>query len=175
MNWLDTLKSLAPTVASALLGPLGGVAVSALGELLGVSEATQTKIADAITTGQMTPEQISALKQLELEYLNNEKERGFRYAELEFKDRDSARQANVQGGTQNKLFWLSLVLLIVALGCEVLVLFYGYPITVDAIVVGRVLGLMDSIVILVITYWFGSSSGSARKTDLMATPAVTKT
>ena len=174
MNWLDTLKSLAPTVASALLGPLGGVAVSALGELLGVSEATQTKIADAITTGQMTPEQISALKQLELEYVNTEKERGFKYAELAFKDRDSARQANVQGGTQNKLFWLSLVLLIVALGCEVLVLFYGYPSTVDAIVVGRVLGLMDSIVILVITYWFGSSSGSARKTDLMAIPAVTK-
>lgn len=168
MNWLDTLKSLAPTVATAILGPLGGVAVSAIGELLGVSDATQAKIADAIQTGQMTPEQITALKKLELEYQNNEKERGFKYAELAFKDRDSARQANVTGGTQNKLFWLSLVLLTATLGCEVLVLFYGYPSTVDAIVVGRVLGLMDSVALLVLGYWFGSSSGSDRKTDLIA-------
>ena len=168
MNWLDTLKSLAPTVATAVLGPLGGVAVSALGELFGVTEATQDKIADVIRTGQMTPEQISGLKRLELEYQNNEKERGFKYAELAFKDRDSARQANVTGGTQNKLFWLSLLLLTVTLGCEVLVLFYGYPTTVDAIVVGRVLGLMDSVALLVLGYWFGSSSGSDRKTDLIA-------
>jgi hypothetical protein len=173
MNWLDTLKSLAPTVATAILGPLGGVAVSAIGELLGVSDATQAKIADAITTGQMTPEQISGLKKLELEYQNNEKERGFKYAELAFKDRDSARTASVAGGTQNKLFWLSLVLLTVTLGCEVLVLFYGYPATVDQIVVGRVLGLMDSVALLVLGYWFGSSSGSDRKTDLIArTPGV---
>jgi hypothetical protein len=166
--WLDTLKSLAPTVATAILGPLGGVAVSAIGELLGVSEATQDKIADVIKTGQMTPEQITGLKKLELEYLNNERERGFRYAELAFKDRDSARQANVAGGTQNKLFWLSLVLLTVTLGCEMLVLFYGYPPTVEQIVVGRVLGLMDSVALLVLGYWFGSSSGSDRKTDLIA-------
>ena len=174
MNWLDTLKSLAPTVATAVLGPLGGVAVSAIGELLGVSEATQDKIAEVIKTGQMTPEQITALKRLELEYQNNEKERGFKYAALAFKDRDSARQANVTGGTQNKLFWLSLLLLTVTLGCEVLVLFYGYPTTVDAIVVGRVLGLMDSVALLVLGYWFGSSSGSDRKTDLIAgAPAKT--
>ena len=168
MNWLDTLKSLAPTVATAVLGPLGGVAVSAIGELLGVSQATQDKIADVIKTGQLTPEQISGLKRLELEYLNNEKERGFKYAELAFKDRDSARQANVAGGTQGRLFWLSLVLLTVTLGCEVAVLFYGYPSTVDQIVVGRVLGLMDSVALLVLGYWFGSSSGSDRKTDLIA-------
>lgn len=174
MNWLDTLKSLAPTVATAVLGPLGGVAVSAIGELLGVSEATQDKIADVIKTGQMTPEQISGLKRLELEYQNNEKERGFKYAELAFKDRDSARLANVAGGTQNKLFWLSLLLLTVTLGCEVLVLFYGYPATVDAIVVGRVLGLMDSVALLVLGYWFGSSSGSDRKTDLIANSAPAK-
>lgn len=168
MNWLDTLKTLAPTVATAILGPLGGVAVSALGSLLGVPEATQAKIADAIQNGQLTPEQITQLKQLELEYLNNEKERGFRYAELAFKDRDSARINNVAGGTQRPLFWLSLLLLTVTLGSEVLVLFYGYPTTVPEIVVGRVLGLMDSVALLVLGYWFGSSSGSSQKTELMA-------
>ena len=172
MNWLDTLKALAPTVATAIAGPLGGIAVSAIGELFGVSDATQDKIAEVIKTGQMTPEQISALKRLELEYQNTEKERGFKYAELAFKDRDSARQANVAGGTQNKLFWLSLLLLTVTLGCEVAVLFYGYPATVDPLVVGRVLGLMDSVALIVLAYWFGSSSGSDRKTGLIAGQAA---
>lgn len=168
MNWLDTLKTIAPTVATAILGPLGGVAVSALGGLLGVPEATQAKIADAITNGQLTPEQVTQLKMLELEYQNNEKERGFKYAELAFKDRDSARTANVAGGTQRPLFWLSLLLLTVTLGSEVLVLFYGYPASVPEIVVGRVLGLMDSVALLVLGYWFGSSSGSSQKTELLA-------
>lgn len=174
MNWLDTLKTLAPTVATAMLGPLGGMAVSALGGLLGVPEATQAKIADAIQSGQLTPEQITGLKQLELQYQDNEKERGFKYAELAFKDRDSARTANVAGGTQRPLFWLSLLLLTVTLGSEVLVLFYGYPPTVPEIVVGRVLGLMDSVALLVLGYWFGSSSGSNQKTELLArSPQVT--
>ena len=168
MNWLDTIKSIAPTVATAVLGPLGGVAVSALGSLLGVTEATQDKIAEVIKMGQLTPEQIGELKKLELEYQNNERERGFKYAELAFKDRDSARAANVAGGTQRPLFWLSLLLLTVTLGCEVAVLFYGYPPTVPEIVVGRVLGLMDSVALLVLGYWFGSSSGSSQKTELLA-------
>ena len=168
MDWLSTLKSLAPTVASALAGPLGGVAVSAIGGLLGVTDATQDKIADAIQAGQMTPEQISQLKALELQYQNNEKERGFKYAELAFKDRDSAREANVQGGTQRHLFWLSLALLAATLGCEILVLFKGYPASTSEIIVGRVLGLMDSVALMVLAYWYGSSNGSSQKSELLS-------
>ena len=173
MDWLSTLKALAPTVASAFLGPLGGVAVSAVGSLLGISDATQAKIADAIQSGQMTPEQITAIKKLELEYQENEKERGFRYAELAFKDRDSARQANVQGGVQIYLFWLSILLLMATLGCEIYVLLAGLPADTPDIVVGRVLGLMDSVALMVLAYWYGTSNGSAQKSELLAaaTPA----
>jgi hypothetical protein len=171
MNWLETLKNIAPTVATAFLGPLGGVAVSAVGNLLGVTEATQDKIAQAITTGQLTPEQISELKKLELEYQENEKNRGFKYAELAFQDRDSARKANVQGGTQQMLFWLSLVLLISTLGTEISVLFYGYPEKTPEIIVGRVLGLMDAVAMMVLAYWYGTSNGSAQKTTLLAQSA----
>lgn len=168
MDWTQTLKQLAPTVASALLGPLGGIAVSAIGNIFGVSDATQAKIADAIQTGQMTPEQIGKLKELELEYQNNEKERGFRYAELEFKDRDSARKANVDGGTQKMLFWLSLVLLAGTMGSEGYVLFHGVPADTPELIVGRVLGLMDSVALMVLSYWYGTSNGSSEKTQLLA-------
>lgn len=165
----DFLKSLAPTVASALLGPLGGVAVAAIGNILGVSEPTQKKIADAITDGKMTPEQISALKELELKYKNDEQERGFRYAELEFKDRDSARRANVDGGIQGHMFWLSVLLLTVTIGCEIAVLFFGYPDDkIPEMVVGRILGLMDAVCMLVLSYHYGTTSGSMAKTNLLA-------
>jgi len=164
MEWL---KSLAPTVATALLGPLGGVAVSALGELLGVSEATKDKIKSAIQAGNLTPDQITKLKELELEYQNNEKERGFKYSELAFKDRDSARTANVSGGTQKMLFWLSLVLLVCTLGTEITVIFYGYPEKTPEIVVGRVLGLMDAVAMMVMSYWYGTTSGSADKNKML--------
>lgn len=168
MDWMTTLKQLAPTVASAFLGPLGGTAVAAIGNVLGVSDATQDKIAQVIANGQLTPEQISEIKKLELQYQENEKERGFKYAELEFKDRDSARVNNTAGGTQKMLFGLSLVLLVVTLGSEVTVLFKGLPADVPEIIVGRVLGLMDSVALMVLAYHYGSSQGSAAKTELLA-------
>ena len=167
MNWEDLLKKIAPTVASAVLGPLGGVAVAAIGNILGVSDATQDKIAEVIKSGQLTPEQISELKKLELTYQENEKERGFKYADLAFRDRDSARKANVEGGTQKYLFWLSFGLLIGTLGTEGYVLFNGLPANVTDMVAGRVLGLMDAVALMVLTYWYGTSNGSAMKTDLL--------
>jgi len=168
MDWLATLKTVAPTVASALFGPMGAVAVASVGELLGLSDATKDKISEIIQSGQVTPEQLGKLKELELEYQNNEKERGFRYAELSFKDRDSARQASVSGGTQKMLFWLSLVLLVLTIGTEIAVLFYGYPDKTPEIIVGRVLGLMDAVAMLVLSYWYGTTNGSAIKNELLA-------
>lgn len=168
MDWSDTLKAIAPTVASALLGPLGGVAVTAIGSIFGVDNATTDQIKKVITDSQMTPDQIGKLKELEMQYQQTEKERGFRYAELAFKDRDSARQANVSGGIQKQLFVMSVLLLLLTLGTEVWVLFKGYPSTIPDIVVGRVLGLMDAVAMMVLAYYYGTSSGSAQKTEIMA-------
>ncbi len=173
MDWKEILKTLAPTVASALGGPLAGAAVTAIGAVFGVTDATQDKIKDIITSGQMTADQVASLRALELKYQAEERERGFRYNELEFKDRDSARQANVQGGTLKMLFWLSLVLLSGTLGSEIWVLFKGYPKEIPDIIVGRVLGLLDSVAMMVLAFWYGSSNGSERKTELLAqAPAV---
>lgn len=166
-DWKQTLESLAPTVATALGGPLAGLAVSAIGSALGIDGATTASVQKAIEGAQLTPESVAKLRELELQYQDTEKERGFKYAELSFKDRDSARQANVTGGTQKYLFWLSLLLLAVTLGSEVAALFYGYPETVPDIVVGRVLGLMDAVAMLVLSYWYGTSDGSAQKTQLL--------
>lgn len=172
MDWLATIKGIAPTVASALFGPFGGVAVQAIGNVLGIEQATKDKISDVIASGMMTPEMAGKLRELELKYQADEKERGFRYAELSFKDRDSARQANVAGGTQKMLFGLSVFLLIATLGCEMAVLFAGQPPAADPLVVGRVLGLMDAVAMLVLSYWYGTTNGSAVKSELLAQSGV---
>jgi len=173
-DWKSTLAKLAPTVATALVGPLAGTAVSAIGELLGLSNATPESIADVVASGSLTPQQISDLKQLELKYQAEEKERGFKYEELAFKDRDSARKANVEGGIQKELFNMSILLLVVTLGTEIYVLFKGYPDTLPEIIVGRVLGLMDAVAMMVLAYWYGTTNGSAQKNTLLANSEPSK-
>lgn len=168
MTLQDTLKAIAPTVATALLGPLGGAAVSAIGGILGIDKPSMNQIEHAIQQGQLTGDHIAKLKELELQYQAEEQERGFRYSELAYRDRDSARRANVDGGVQKPLFWLSLALLAVTLGTEVAVILGGLPLSADPIIVGRVLGLMDSVALLVLGYWFGTSASSARKDTLLA-------
>ena len=168
MDWKNVIKQLAPTAASVLLGPAAGTAVAALGGILGIESPTEEKIASTISQAQLTPDQISEIKKLELQYQNDEQERGFKYAELAYKDRDSARQANVTGGIQGRLFILSILLLVVTLGAEGLVLFKGYPTGIPDVLVGRILGLFDSVALMVLAYYYGTSSGSAQKTELLA-------
>ena len=165
MDWLNTLKTVAPTVASAMGGPLAGEAVSALIGVVGGQDAEDVR--KIIEGGRLTTEQIGQLRQLELQFQENERERGFKYAELAFKDRDSARQANVAGATQRPLFWLSVVLLLLCLGTEITVLVRGLPQGTSELVVGRVLGLLDAIAMTVLAYWYGTSSSSATKTQML--------
>ena len=79
MNELfNILKSIAPTLATAVAGPLGGVAVTALANKFGVSDSIDA-VAKAIAGD---PQAAQKLQELELEY-----------AKLDAQDRDSARKA----------------------------------------------------------------------------------
>jgi hypothetical protein len=171
----DILKSflggMAPTIASALLGPLGGVAVAGLTKILGIDGGTVADVTKAISDGRVTPEQVAEIRKLELQFQQDEKERGFRYAELEFKDRDSARKYNTEGGIQGQMFWLSVTLLVLTLGTEIYILFNGYPNTLPDIIVGRILGLLDGVALLVLGYHYGTTSGSLAKSNLLAQAA----
>lgn len=164
----ETLKNIAPTVGLALEGPLGGAFVAALGAICGDEKPTLKSVQKIFEDGKLTSDQIVQIKALEEKAKQDERDNDFRYADLSFRDRDSARRANVDGGTQKYLFALSLVLLVITLGSEVYVLFDGYPKAVPEIIVGRILGLLDAVAMLVLTYWYGTTSGSAQKTNLLA-------
>lgn len=177
MDWKQVIGKLAPTVASALLGPLAGGAVAAIGEIFGISEPTQEKIQSLIESGQMTGEQIAALKMLELRLKAEEQERGFRYADLEVRDRESARERDAKlalAGKRNVRADLMAGLAVLMI-CAMVWLVWKDPTLPDDIkgivtlVLGRFLGYLDNIY----NYEFGATRISARQTELLAkAPAV---
>jgi hypothetical protein len=165
MNWLDTIKAIAPTVASALGGPLAGIAVTAIGSLFGIDEPTQEKIQSAIEQGQMTGAQITAIKTLELQLQAEERERGFRYAELEFKDVANARAMKV---ATNSVFPETLSALIVIGFFGILGWMMYRPSAIESQPLLIMLGSLGAAFGAVINYWLGSNKGSDRTKELLA-------
>lgn len=165
MDWKSVISKLAPTVASVLGGPMAGIAVSALGEMFGIAEPTQEKIKAAIESGQMTGEQISAIKQLEMTLKAEEAERGFRYAELEFKDRNGARNREVQTGdkTPRNLTYIIVIAFLVMVACTLAGLTQ-----VDSVLAGTLIGYLSAKCEQALAYFLGSTSGSQDKNKLLA-------
>lgn len=165
MDWKAILGAIAPTVASALGGPLAGLAVDAVGSALGWTDATKEKVEDAFSKGQMTGEQILALKQAELTLVTQEKELGFKFAELEFRDRDSARQreSSVKDNTNKVLAYAVVGSFLAVVGGTLA----GYA-KVDSVLAGSLIGYLSAKAEQVLAYYFGSTSGSAEKSRLLA-------
>ena len=159
---MDWLKQIAPTVESALGGPLAGLAVSAISKAIGVDE---DKVNDLISNGKMTPDQIAQLKIAEIELKKQENELGLNFEKLAVDDRKSARE--MQMTTR------SLVPPILA--GTITVGFFGILIL---LLLGKVEGDNNTILIMlgslstawtgIIAYYFGSSAGSQAKTEIMA-------
>jgi hypothetical protein len=168
---MDWLKQLAPTIATALAGPLGGMAIDLLCKNTGMSA---TDVKQAIAGNTLSAEQMAAFKQAEVELQQQADQLGLDFAKLQVVDRQGARDAAVAGGTSGRVFVMSCILLIVTLGAELWVLFNGYPSTVPEIVAGRILGLLDAISTMVLAYHYGSSSGSKEKTDALNSALAAK-
>lgn len=159
---MDWLKQIAPTVASALGGPLAGMAVAAISKAIGVEE---DKVNDLISSNKMSAEQIAQLKIAEIELQKQANELGLNFEKLAVEDRKSARE--MQATTR------SLVPPILA--GAITVGFFGILIL---LLLGKVEGDNNTILIMlgslstawtgIIAYYFGSSAGSQAKTELMA-------
>lgn len=167
----DLLKTLAPTIASALLGPMGGIAVAALGKIIGVDNATVDTVSKAFTDGKITPDQLAEIKKLELEYQNEEKERGFKYSELEFKDRDSARNMQIatHSSTPTALTYLITVGFFGVLGA---MLYDSAVVNSPPILI--MLGTLGTAWTGCVAFWFGTSQSSQNKDKLLAAAAPPK-
>lgn len=166
----SVLGSVAPSIASALGGPLAGLAVGSLSKaLLGDPAAGQNapdKIEDAVLNA-TNPGVLLKLHQAESEFQLAMQEHGVDLEKLAEADRESARQRQV---ALKDYAPTVLGYLVVALtgSLEAFVLLRGVPSAIDPVIVGRILGTLDAALTLVLSYYFGSSAGSDRKTELLA-------
>lgn len=185
-DFLTAIKNIAPMIAGTFGTPLAGLAVKAICAALPDDQAKTVndahaadpvggglqKISELFAQGVISTAQI---KQAENAHAERMAELGYKnaadLAKIAADDRASARTASVEGGTAKMLFWLSLVLLVVCVGAEIAVLFHGYPEKVPEIVVGRVLGLLDALTMLVASFWYGTTVNSGRKDDTIAAMA----
>ena len=153
------LKGIAPTLATAVAGPLGGVAITALASKFGVSDSVDA-VAKAIAGD---PQAAEKLQELELEY-----------AKLNAQDRDSARKAYATVATSENATKLEkLVVPILALGVVGLafsligvLMFVDTPNDQQQLVIFA-LGFITSAAGQVLSFYFGSSQGSKDKTEDM--------
>lgn len=165
MDWKEILKTLAPTVASAVVGPLGGAAVAALGKVLCIDSPTQDKIAKALTTGQLTPDQVYQLQTLDRQYQENERERGFKYAELEFKNQDSARQMQI--ATRSRMPATLTIMVTVGFFGVLSLLFFNPEMKSNEIVMIMV-GQLSTVWAGCVAFYTGTTFSSASKTAALA-------
>ena len=151
MNDLISMVSkFAPAIGTALGGPLGGLAVSAIAEKLGVADSI-TEVTKAIQTD---PESAIKLQQLE-----NEKFKAI------LADKDSARNREATIATSekapliNKLVSPLLAVIVVTawVGIQYTLLNTTVPAEMRELV-ARVLGTLDGALMVILSYYFGAST-----------------
>lgn len=164
---MDWLKTIAPTVATALGGPLAGMAVSAIAKAIGCSP---DEVQDVISSGKLTAEQVASIQLAELELKKQAQSMNLDFAKLIAEDKKSAR--DMQIATKS---WIPPVM---ALGvtCGFFGILFGlmYGQIQHAPQIDIMLGSLGTAWTGIISFYFGSSAGSQAKTELLRQSEVAK-
>lgn len=161
MDWKAIVASVAPTIATALGGPLAGLAVKAIGgALLGTDTASETDVAAAVAGA--TPEHLLALKQADAAFAVKMRELDIDLERVNAADRDSARKMQTETGSKVPGI---LAMLITAgfFGVLMWMLKFGIPKEAggsEAMLV--MLGSLGTAWTAVVGFYFGSSHGAAQ-------------
>jgi len=159
---MDWLKQIAPTVATALGGPLAGMAVSAISKAVGVDE---DKVQDMISSNKLSADQVAQLKIAEIELAKQAQELGLNFEKLAVEDRKSARE--MQATTRSMM--PPILACAVTLGFfSIVVMMFFNQIDSNNPAILMMLGSLGTAWTGIIAYYFGSSAGSQAKTEMMA-------
>lgn len=185
----DILRVAAPTLLTALGGPLGGLAAVAATAALDAwlppaprgpdgrrPDATPEEIARVVEANAADETFREDLRKAEAELRAIEQRMRFSFAELEQKDRSEARAAARDSGLARPQFYAGMVLVAVSMlllfaviaGCAMSM---AGDIRIDPALfglIGTVVGIFQAVAVQVIGFYFGSSAGSANKTDQIA-------
>ena len=154
------LSSVAPTLATALGGPLAGLAVKSLSKaLLGAEDFSEEAVMDAIATA--SPEQLAAVKKIDADFKVQMKSLDIDLERISVDDRKSAR--DMQKETRD---WIPRALAVsVTAGFFAILIYmlvYGLPTSGNEALL-LLLGALQTAWGGIIAFYFGSSSGSQKK------------
>lgn len=150
---------------------MAGIAVTALGNALGWQDATKDDVQKMLQTGQLSGDQLAAVKKAELELKQHESDNGFKFAELEIRDRESARAMQIANKslTPEILSWI-IVAGFFALNGYLIV--EGNPDALSDVILGRIQGTVDTAFGIVLAFWLGTSRSSQNKDATIAAQAA---
>ena len=148
------IGSVAPTIATALGGPVAGMAVKALsGALFGHEDGTEEDIQAALANP--TGDQLAQLKKIDADFKTQMKSLDIDLERIAADDRNSARQMAI--ATHD---WTPRILAIVVICAWVFIQWHLLNSTIPDVMrelVARVLGTLDAALTLVLSYYFGAS------------------
>ena len=162
-EWKDLVGTIAPTLATALGGPLAGMAVKKLSDaVLGKPDGTEKEISKAMELA--SPETLAKLKEIDNEF------------EVEMKqldiDLEAIAQENTASARAREIAVKDKIPAILAV--SVTVGFFGVlgfmlysPATAQSDALLVMLGALGGSWGAVMNYYFGSSSGSAKKNSML--------
>ena len=172
----NAIGKIAPTIATALGGPLAGAGVAVLAKALGLEDPEKpvpaTRVMEAMKT--MTPEQAAAIRKADNDFRERMRELDIEEVALHVEDRKSARKTWVE---TKSLTVPLLAAIVIAAFIAALAGVFWLAVRDDemnatmATLVGAVVGYASAKADQVVSFFFGSSQGSKEKTDALASAA----
>lgn len=157
---MDWLKTIAPTIATALGGPLAGLAVNAVSSALGIDP---DKVNDTINSGKLTADQIASIQQAELALKAKAQELGLNFEQLATQDRKSAR--DMQTATRSMIPPILAIMVTIGFFGILIGMMTGHVTSGEALMI--MLGSLGTAWTGIIAFYFGSSASSQNKDQLL--------
>ena len=163
MSWQKMVANIAPVLASAVAPPFGALAAAAVKGALNLGEeAWDKEIERAIIAA--SPADLQKLREKDMEYSLRLEELQVTKEQISATDRASARDREAKTGDKTTKI-LAFIIVISGLAMVAFTL-AGFS-RVESALAGALIGYIISEMKQVTGYYFGSSSGSALKTNLM--------
>jgi len=161
---LNLVRTVAPSLATAVGGPLAGMATRAISDaLLGKPDGTEDELIDA--AAKASPDQLLALKKAEQDFAVRMRELEIDLQRIDAADRSSAREREVKTGDWTPRALAGAVTL-GFFGVLGYMIAYGLPSQGgEALLV--MLGTLGTAWGGIVSYYFGSSAGSKEKSEAM--------
>lgn len=172
-DWKKLVAGIAPLLGTALLGPLAGSAIAQLGAaLLGKSDATEAEVSAALATGNLTGEQIVAMRAADQAFEMRMRDSDIDVLKINQAAEDAvlrdvqdarARQVATKDYMPQIIFFLFLAIYI----AEVAMFFFGRMPTDEYVraLMTRAFGTVEAGVVGAVAYFIGSSRGSKNSGD----------